>query len=172
MQVAFPDYTLWGLPGKLKPWPQLRLDLLHKARLPWADKAPLLFGSGVVNSYHNSIGVRTRHRLRECGGPRLRLHFHRLYYERFYSTEEHCRYKCAPPSPSPRRHVATSRPRRQVPAARAGLARAVARPHEAHQRAAQPLLPPPRRRPTCPPGRCPGSGRSCTAWARLSQRPS
>ena len=24
------------------------------------------------------------------GGPRLRLHFHRLYYECIYSTEEHC----------------------------------------------------------------------------------
>ena len=69
-----------------QPWPQLRLDLLHKARLPWADKAPLLFGSGVVNSYHNSIGVRTRHRLRECGGPRLRLHFHRLIDTRCIAT--------------------------------------------------------------------------------------
>ena len=23
-EVAFPDYTLWGLPGKLKPWAQVR----------------------------------------------------------------------------------------------------------------------------------------------------
>ena len=37
-EVAFPDYTLWGLPGKLKPWPQLRLDLLHRAQTPWAAK--------------------------------------------------------------------------------------------------------------------------------------
>ena len=37
-EVAFPDYTLWGLPGKLKPWPQLRLDLLHRAQTPWAGK--------------------------------------------------------------------------------------------------------------------------------------
>ena len=28
-----------------------------------------------------------------ANGPRLQLHFHRLYYERFYSTEEHCRYR-------------------------------------------------------------------------------
>lgn len=85
-EVAFPDYTLWGLPGKLKPWPQLRLDLLHRAQTPWAGKLPVLFGSGVVNSYHGSVGVRTRERLRVCAnGPRLQLHFHRLYYERFYS---------------------------------------------------------------------------------------
>ena len=37
-EVAFPDYTLWGLPGKLKPWPQLRLDLVHRAQTPWAAK--------------------------------------------------------------------------------------------------------------------------------------
>ena len=41
-EVAFPDYTLWGLPGKLKPWPQLRLDLLHRAQTPWAAKQALL----------------------------------------------------------------------------------------------------------------------------------
>ena len=92
--MTFPDYTLWGLPGKLKPWPQLRLDLLHRAQTPWAGKLPVLFGSGVVNSYHGSVGVRTRERLRACAnGPRLQLHFHRLYYERFYSTQEHCRYR-------------------------------------------------------------------------------
>ena len=93
-ELAFPDYTLWGLPGKLKPWAQLRLDLLHRAQLPWAERDPRLFASGVVNSYHSSIGVRTRERLWQCANhPRLSLHFHRLYYERFYSTEEHCAHR-------------------------------------------------------------------------------
>lgn len=93
-ELAFPDYTLWGLPGKLKPWAQLRLDLLHRAQLPWAERDPRLFASGVVNSYHASVGVRTRERLWQCSGhPRLSLHFHRLYYERFYSTEEHCAHR-------------------------------------------------------------------------------
>ena len=41
--MAFPDYTLWGLPGKLKPWTQLRLDLLHRAQTPWAGKQVILW---------------------------------------------------------------------------------------------------------------------------------
>ena len=93
-EIAFPDYTLWGLPGKLKPWAQLRLDLLHRARTPLHARRPQMFGSGIVNSYHGSLGVRTRERLQRCGRDRrLSLHFHRLYFERFYSTEEHCAYK-------------------------------------------------------------------------------
>ena len=68
-ELAFPDYTLWGLPGKLKPWAQLRQDLLPPLRRdlldmpdlrrearPWAAKRPELFASGVVNAYHNSLG--------------------------------------------------------------------------------------------------------------------
>ncbi|KAL1520423.1 hypothetical protein AB1Y20_022007 [Prymnesium parvum] len=92
-EIAFPDYTLWGLPGKLKPWSQLRLDLLHRASLQWEEKRPRMFGSGIVNAYHSSVGVRTREKLQKCRDPRLTLHYHRLYFERFYSTEEHCSYK-------------------------------------------------------------------------------
>ena len=39
-EVAFPDYTLWGLPGKIKPWAQLRLDLLDRAITPYAKRKP------------------------------------------------------------------------------------------------------------------------------------
>ena len=34
-----------------------------------------------------------------ANGPQLQLHFHRLYYERFYSTQEHCRYRYVLPAP-------------------------------------------------------------------------
>jgi hypothetical protein len=93
-EIAFPDYTLWGLPGKLKPWAQLRLDLLHRAAVPLHARRPQIFATGIVNSYHASLGVRTREQLQKCPADhRLSLHFHRLYFERFYSTEEHCAYK-------------------------------------------------------------------------------
>ena len=92
-ELAFPDYTLWGLPGKIKPWSQLRLDLLHRVLPPWEQRRPQMFASGIVNAYHSSIGVRTREKLQHCTDPRLALHYHRLYFERFYSTEEHCAYK-------------------------------------------------------------------------------
>ena len=51
--MTFPDYTLWGLPGKLKPWAQLRLDLLHRAQTPWAGKQ-------VCRSLHSNPANRTR----------------------------------------------------------------------------------------------------------------
>ena len=97
-EIAFPDYTLWGLPGKLKPWAQLRLDLLHRARRPYARKLPRLLATGVVNDYHNSLGVRTRQAVQQCArGPRadrrLDIRYHRLYFERWYSTEEHCAFR-------------------------------------------------------------------------------
>ena len=92
--MAFPDYTLWGLPGKLKPWPQLRVDLLHRAQLPFAERIPRLLATGVVNDYHGSLGVRARQAVQQCTrDTRLDVRFHRLYFERFYSTEEHCAYK-------------------------------------------------------------------------------
>lgn len=97
-EVAFPDYTLWGLPGKLKPWAQLRLDLLHRAQPPWERRLPRLLATGVVNDYHSSLGVRARQAVQACvddphRDPRLDIRYHRLYFERYYSTEEHCAYK-------------------------------------------------------------------------------
>lgn len=77
-------------------WSQLRLDLLHRTAVPWEAKRPQLFASGVVNAYHASLGVRTRERLQRCAGPRFSMHFHHLYFSRFYSTEEHCSYRRAP----------------------------------------------------------------------------
>lgn len=100
-EVAFPDYTLWGLPGKIKPWAQLRLDLLHRAQVPFRRKAPRAIATGVINDYHSSPGVHARQALVACAGGadsrtafrRLDVHYHSLYFERFYSTEEHCAYK-------------------------------------------------------------------------------
>lgn len=99
-EVAFPDYTLWGLPGKLKPWPQLRLDLLHRAQRPFARRKSQLIATGVINDYHTSLGVRARQAVRACASNwsgavdrRLDIRYHSLYFQRFYSTEEHCAYK-------------------------------------------------------------------------------
>ncbi|KAL3893060.1 MAG: hypothetical protein SGPRY_014513, partial [Prymnesium sp.] len=89
-EIAFPDYTIWGLPGKIKPWSQLRLDLLHRASPPWEAKRPRMFASGIVDSYHSSVGVRTREKLQMCSDPRMSMHYNKLYFDRFYSTEEHC----------------------------------------------------------------------------------
>ena len=116
-EIAFPDYTLWGLPGKIKPWAQLRLDLLHRAQVPFARRPPRLIATGVINDYHSSPGVHARQALMKCaartsgaagvgGGARqirdaasarlqgrLDIRYHSLYFERFYSTEEHCAYR-------------------------------------------------------------------------------
>ena len=97
-EVAFPDYTLWGLPGKIKPWAQLRLDLLDRAITPYAKRKPRALATGVVNDYHGSLGVRARQAVQSCAtgrnaDPRLDIRYHRLYFERFYSTAEHCEYK-------------------------------------------------------------------------------
>lgn len=97
-EIAFPDYTLWGLPGKLKPWVQLRLDLLHRAQRPWARRIPRAFSTAIINDYHNTVGVKARIAVQKCADrkpadPRLEIHYHRQYFERFYSTEEHCQYK-------------------------------------------------------------------------------
>ena len=99
-EVAFPDYTLWGLPGKIKPWPQLRLDLLYRAQVPFSRRAPRAIATGVINDYHNSLGVKARQAVQRCaadangaGDKRLEVRYHRLYFNRYYSTEEHCKYK-------------------------------------------------------------------------------
>jgi hypothetical protein len=137
-EVAFPDYTLWGLPGKIKPWAQLRLDLLHRAQTPFTRKLPKLIATGVINDYHSSLGVHARQAVAMCqsrkaathtgseingtaslasrlasgaagtaygssgtgtggaGAPlwsRLDIRYHSLYFERFYSTEEHCAFR-------------------------------------------------------------------------------
>ena len=92
--LPFPDYTIWGLPGKIKPWAQLRHDLLERAQTPFSRKRARVFASGVINSHHASVGVRARQAVQTCASdPRFAINFHRLYFERFYSTEEHCEYK-------------------------------------------------------------------------------
>lgn len=97
-EIAFPDYTLWGLPGKIKPWAQLRLDLLHRAQRPYARRLPRAIATGVINEYHSSLGVRARQAVQQCAtgrsaDPRLDIRYHRLYFKRWYSTEEHCAHK-------------------------------------------------------------------------------
>ena len=92
------DYTFWGLPGKLKPWAQLRVDLLHRAHRPWDARMPTAIATGVVNAYHNSLGVRARQAMLKCtqgehADTRLDVRYHELYFQRYYSTEEHCAHK-------------------------------------------------------------------------------
>ena len=97
-EVATPDYTFWGLPGKLKPWSALRVDLLHRAKRPWARRVPRAIATGVVNDYHSTLGVKTRQAVLACNARadadrRFEIHYHSLYFARYYSTEEHCAYK-------------------------------------------------------------------------------
>ena len=97
-EVAMPDYTFWGLPGKLKPWSVLRVELLHRAQKPWRRRLSRAIATGVVNDYHTTLGVQTRQALTACAArpgadKRLVIHYHSLYFARYYSTEEHCAYK-------------------------------------------------------------------------------
>jgi len=97
-EVAMPDYTFWGLPGKLKPWSVLRVELLHRAQKPWRRRLSRAIATGVVNDYHSTLGVQTRQALAACAArpgadKRLVIHYHSLYFARYYSTEEHCAYK-------------------------------------------------------------------------------
>ena len=56
-ELAFPDYTLWGLPGKIKPWSQLRLDLLHRVLPPWEQRRPQMFASTTSRTCATGVGA-------------------------------------------------------------------------------------------------------------------
>ena len=68
---------------------QLRLDLLHRAQMPWARRLPRAIATGVVNDYHSTLGVRARQAVVACArtssDPRLDIRYHSLYAERAQS---------------------------------------------------------------------------------------